>query len=66
MSNDHDGLNRRRTVQAPAPSNPRLRSTILNVECADDEEVEWQWTESPDGRFVSGYRIIPRSARTAI
>jgi hypothetical protein len=45
---------------APEPSRPELRSTLLNVNCADDEDVEWQWTETPAGRFVSGYRIVPR------
>jgi hypothetical protein len=51
---------RRRFVVAPPPSNPRLRSTVLNVECAEDEQVEWQWTQTAEGRFVSGYRIVPR------
>ncbi len=37
----------RRTVAAPPPSNPR---------------VEWQWTETIEGRFVTGYRLVPRSA----
>jgi hypothetical protein len=47
-------------VVAPAPSNPRLRSAVLNVECAEDEDVEWVWTQTPEGRFVSGYAIVPR------
>ena len=51
----------KRIVPAPAPSNPRLYSTVLSVECAEDEDVEWQWTETPEGRFVSGYNIVPRS-----
>jgi hypothetical protein len=51
---------RRRLVVAPAPSNPRLRSAVLNVECAEDEDVEWVWTQTPEGRFVSGYAIVPR------
>jgi len=45
---------------APEPSRPELRSSLLNVNCADDEDVEWQWTETLAGRFVSGYRIVPR------
>jgi len=52
---------RRRLVPAPPPSHPRLRSAVLNVECAEDEDVEWQWTETAEGRYVSGYRIVPRS-----
>ena len=55
---------RRRVVPAPTPSNPRLRSGVLNVECAEDESVEWQWTETREGRFVSGYRIVPRKRAT--
>jgi hypothetical protein len=50
----------RRIVPAPAPSHPDLRSTVLNVYCAEDEDVEWQWTETPTGRYVSGYRLLPR------
>jgi hypothetical protein len=49
-----------RVVVAPPPSRPELRSLVLNVNCADNEDVEWQWTETADGRFVSGYRIVPR------
>ena len=49
-----------RIVPAPEPSRPELRSAVLNVDCTDDEDVEWQWTETPAGRFVSGYRIVPR------
>jgi len=50
----------RRIVLAPPPSNPRLQASVLSVECAADEEVEWQWTETAEGRFVSGYRLVPR------
>ena len=50
----------KRVVPAPAPSNPRLHSSVLDVECAEDEDVVWQWTETLEGRFVSGYRIVPR------
>jgi hypothetical protein len=50
----------RRIVPAPAPSHPNLRPTVLNVHCADDEDVEWLWTESAEGRFVSGYTLVPR------
>jgi len=43
-----------RIVVAPPPSHPGLHSAVLNVECTDDEDVHWLWTETPDGRFVSG------------
>jgi len=51
---------RRRLVTAPPPSHPGLHTTVLNVECADDEDVEWLWTETPEGRFVSDYQLVPR------
>jgi len=51
---------RRRLVTAPPPSHPRLQSAVLNVECTNNEDVEWLWTETPDGRFVSGYQLVPR------
>jgi len=53
---------RHRIVAAPEPSHPDLRSIVLNVDCADDQDVEWQWTETAKGRYVSGYRIVPRTA----
>lgn len=49
-----------RVVSAPEPSRPELRSTVINVDCADDEDVEWHWTETAAGRFVSGYSLVPR------
>jgi hypothetical protein len=62
MNEPHINRKGRRTVAAPPPSNPRLRSHVLSVDCAVDEEVEWQWTETIEGRFVTGYRLVPRSA----
>ena len=64
MTNSTLAKDQGRAVPAPAPSSPRLRSGVLNVECAEDEDVEWQWTETLEGRFVSGYRIVPRLAPT--
>jgi hypothetical protein len=60
MSEQDSNCKRRWVVPAPAPSNPRLYSTVLSVECAEDGEVEWQWSETAEGRFVSGYRLVPR------
>ena len=51
----------RRVVFAPLPSHPSLPATFADVECADDEEVAWVWTETLAGRYVSGYRLVPRS-----
>lgn len=60
MSDQDSNRQRCRVVPAPPPSSPRLHSTVLSVECAEDEEVEWHWTETVEGRFVSGYRLVPR------
>lgn len=51
---------RRRVITAPSSSHPGLPSVVLNVECAEDEDVEWLWTETPEGRYVSGYRLVSR------
>jgi hypothetical protein len=66
MSGNGKGGKRRRIVVAPSPSNPRLRGAVLDVECTADEDVEWQWTETPEGRFVSGYRIVLRARKTVV
>jgi hypothetical protein len=58
--NSTDSYKLRRIVAAPPPSHPGLYATVLNVECAEDEDVEWLWTETSDGRFVSAYRLVPR------
>jgi hypothetical protein len=58
--NSTDSYRSRRIVPAPPPSHPGLYATVLNVECAEDEDVEWLWTETSDGRFVSGHRLVPR------
>ena len=55
-----ESFNTRRIVPAPAPSHPDLRSTVLNVHCAEDEDVEWTWTETSEGRYVSGYNLVAR------
>ena len=50
-------------VQAPPPSDPSLIPSIYWIELRDDQEVEWQWTELPDGtRVVTGYRLTFRKA----
>jgi hypothetical protein len=53
--------NSNRIVPAPEPSRPDLHNTVLNVNCAEGEDVEWQWTYTAEGRYVSGYRIVVRS-----
>jgi hypothetical protein len=60
MSEQDSNHKIRRVVPAPPASNPRLYPTVLSVECAEGEEIEWQWTETAEGRFVSGYRLVLR------
>lgn len=57
---------RRRIVPALPPSNPRLQTPVLSVECAEDEDVQWQWTETAEGRFVSGYQLVPRLPKSPL
>lgn len=50
-----------RIVPAPMASDPRLSSTILDVVCGENDEIEWHWTMTVQGRFVSGYSIVQRT-----
>lgn len=50
----------RRVILAPSSSHPGLPTVVLDVECAEDEDIEWLWTETPEGRYVSGYRLVSR------
>ena len=52
----------RRIVPAPPPTHPGLRAPVLDVECAEDEEVVWLWTETAAGRVVTGYQLVPRQS----
>jgi hypothetical protein len=56
----------RRIVAAPSPTHPSLRCTVLDVECAEDEDVDWLWTETAAGSFISGYRLIRRESRERV
>jgi hypothetical protein len=51
----------RRIVTAPPPTNPSLRATLLDVECAENEDVVWVWTDTGAGSLVTGYQVVPRS-----
>ena len=56
--NDKIADDKRQVLIAPAPSSPDLPQGVINVKCGKDEQVEWIWTETLVGRFVSGFRII--------
>jgi len=49
----------RRVVMAPTPSHPAPPVVFVDVECSEDEEVVWEWTHTPMGRYVCGYRLVP-------
>jgi hypothetical protein len=58
------GSRRTRKVVAPAPIGRNAVNRINSVVVAEDQDVQWQWIHLPDGgRFVSGYRLVPRSTK---
>lgn len=34
---------------------------VLGVDLGDDEDVQWIWTHTQDGSYVSGYSIVRRT-----
>jgi len=50
----------RRIVTAPPPTHPGLRAILLDVECAENEDIVWLWTDTDAGSVVSGYQVVPR------
>lgn len=34
-------------------------STMLGIWLAHDEDVQWTWTHTAQGSYVSGYVIVP-------
>ena len=57
---DMEQEQRTRTVIAPQPmlSGTPPPNQVIEVQLAEDEEVEWTWTTLPGGqRYVSGYTI---------
>lgn len=65
MSNSEREDHGTRIVPAPRVSDPLLRSTILDVICDIDEEVEWHWTMTDRGPVVSGYSVTRRLGNLA-
>lgn len=47
---------------SPSSSEGNVRPpAVLSVTVANDEDVEWIWTHTANGRSVaSGYRIVPK------
>ncbi len=51
----------KKIVYAPPPSDSSLLPSIYSIEINEDEEVEWQWLELPDGnRVVTNYKILSK------
>ncbi len=53
----------KRWVTAPASTLPGAPA-VQGVQLAPDEDVQWTWTYTPEGRYVSGYTIVKRAAAT--
>lgn len=53
----------RRWVAAPASLTPNA-PTVTGVYLSEDEAVEWVWTHTPNGSYVSGYKIIKKPNQT--
>jgi hypothetical protein len=45
---------------APNQSTPPGTGTIHGVWAYPNQEVEWIWTHTPGGSFISGYTIKPK------
>ena len=61
MSSMNDQTRQKKIVYAPSPSDPSLFTSIYCIEIDEDEEVEWQYLEFPDGsRVVTNYKILSK------
>lgn len=41
----------------PPPADNKLNNVVESVVISEDERVEWIYTHTPEGRYVSGYNI---------
>jgi hypothetical protein len=48
-----------RWVAAPA-STLQGAAAVLGVRLEEDEDVQWIWTHTQEGSYVSGYSIVKR------
>ena len=61
MSSINSQPKRKKVVYAPSPSDSSIFTSIYSIEINEDEEVEWQWLELPDGnRVVTNYKILSK------
>ncbi len=65
MSKINSELKGKKIVYAPPPTASYLFTSIYSIEINEDEEVEWQWLELPDGnRVVTNYKILKKQETT--
>lgn len=61
MNSISDSTTKTRVVYAPPPSDPALFTSIYSIRLYENQDIEWQWLELPDGnRVVFNYKIILR------
>ena len=49
----------KKIVYAPLPTDSDIFISIYSIEINENEEVEWQWLELPDGnKVVTNYKIL--------
>ncbi len=65
MNSQYDKNERKHTVLAPDNSDSNVPGAILSVETGVDEEVEWVWTHSGNGKSaVTGYTLTKKDCHT--
>ena len=55
---------KKRSVEPPKATFRRPPVAISEVLLADDEDVVWKWTHTPQGSYVSGYDIVKKDLST--
>jgi hypothetical protein len=66
MSQDQQAARKTCIVHPPQPEDVQTEFQFISVEVADDEDVQWHWTYTADGkRIVSGFTIIKKPDTTA-
>ena len=59
MNSINSQKKQKKIVYAPPPTDSDIFISIYSIEINEDEEVEWQWLELPDGnRVVTNYKIL--------
>lgn len=48
-------------VKAPEPTFRGPPIVYTSVRVAADEEVQWDWTHTSEGSYVSGFKIVKRN-----